>query len=63
MPPVAVKDQTIRASLLVGATRTNVGGLRVSILPSHAPGRAAAWTCRLMMTLLAPMVSSRLRDR
>ncbi len=43
--------------------RTSIGGLRVSIPASHELGLAAAWTCRLMMTLLAPMISRRLSDR
>lgn len=50
----------MRAILFASATRTSIGGLRVSIPPSQVPGRAAAWTCRLMMTLLAPMISNRL---
>jgi len=53
----------MRAILFARATRTNIGGLRVSKPPSQVPGLAAAWTCRLMMTLLAPMMSNRLRDR
>lgn len=55
--------QTIRAILLANATLTNIGGLRVSMLPSQVPGCAAAWQCRLMMKLLAPMISSLLRER
>jgi hypothetical protein len=35
----------------------------ISIPSSHVPGLAEVWTCRLMMTLLAPMISSRLRER
>lgn len=62
-PPRAIRAQTIRAILFASATRTSIGGLRVSIPPSHVPGRAATWTCRLMMTLLAPMISSRRKER
>ena len=50
-------------SLLASPTRTNIGGLRINIPPSQVPGRAAAWTCRWMMTLFAPMISSRRKDR
>ena len=45
------------------ATRIRIGGLRVSIPSSHVPGRAVAWTCRLTMTLLAPLISKRRKDR
>ena len=45
------------------ATRTSIGGLRVRIPASHVPGLAAACTCRLMTTLLAPAISRRLSDR
>lgn len=38
-------------------------GLRDSRSPSHVPGCASRWTCRLMITLLAPMISKRLNDR
>ncbi len=62
-PPFTISAQTMRAILLASATRTSIGGLRDSIPPSHVRGRAEAWTCRLMMTLLAPMISSRRRDR
>ena len=51
----------MRAILLASATRTSIGGLRDSIPASQVPGRAAAWTWRLMMTLLAPRISRRLR--
>ena len=50
-----------RAILFASATRTSIGGFRVSIPPSHVPCRAEAWTCRLMTTLLAPMISGRPR--
>ncbi len=63
MPPRAIRANTMRAILLASATRVSIGGLRDSISPSHVPGRAAAWVCRLMMTLLAPMISSRLNER
>lgn len=49
--------------LFASATRTSIGGLRVSIPPNHVPALALAWTCRLMMTLLAPIISSRRKDR
>ena len=49
--------------VFASATRTSIGGLRDSIPPSHVPGWAAAWVCSLMMTLLAPMISSRRSDR
>lgn len=39
--PRALKARTIRAILLASATRTNMGGLRVSILPNQGPGLAA----------------------
>jgi len=33
--------------------------LRVRIPPSQVPGRTSAWTCRLIVTLLAQMISRR----
>ena len=33
MPPLAIRAQTILAILLASATRTSIGGLRVSIPP------------------------------
>lgn len=53
----------MRAILFASATRTSIGGLRSGIRASQVPGRAAAWQCRLMMTLLAPMISSRRKER
>ena len=53
----------MRAILLASATRTSIGGLRDSIPASQVPGRAEEWTWRLMMTLLAPRISRRRRDR
>ncbi len=50
-------------SLFARATRTSVGGLRSSIPASQVPGRADAWQCCLMMTLLAPMISSSRKER
>ena len=38
--PFTINAQTIRAILLASATRTSIGGLRVSIPASHVPGRA-----------------------
>jgi hypothetical protein len=48
--------------LFASATRTCIGGLRVSMPPSQVPGRAAVWTCRLMMTLFSRMISSRRKE-
>ena len=45
------------------ATRTSIGGLRSSIPPSQVPDPAIGWTCRFMMTLLAPIISKRRKDR
>ena len=53
----------MRAILFASATRANIAGLRASRSPSHVPGCASRWVWRLIITLLAPMISSRLRDR
>lgn len=60
--PVFINAQTILAILFASATRTNIDGLRDSIPASHVLGCADRWTCRLMMTLLAPMISNRRND-
>jgi hypothetical protein len=48
--------------MFASATRISIVGLRISIPPSLMPGLAAVWTCRLMMTLLTPMISNRRKD-
>ena len=54
-----MSTQTIRAILFASATRTGIGGLRSSIPPSQVPDPAIGWTCRFIMTLLAPIISNR----
>lgn len=49
--------------MLASATRTSIGGLRNNIPSSHLLGRVNGWTCRFMITLLAPMISNRRGDR
>jgi len=62
-PPRAFRARTIRAIRFASATRPGIAGLRAGISAGHLPGRAAAWTCRLMMTLSVPMTGNRRRDR
>ena len=49
--------------VFASATRTSIGGLRKSTPPSQVPDPAIGWTCRFIMTLLAPIISRRRKDR
>src|SRR4051794_14276074 len=58
-PPCASSAQTIRAILLVSATRTSIGGLRASMRPSHEPAGGTPLRAAQRATALAPMISKR----
>ena len=49
--------------MFASATRTSIGGLRKIIPPSQVPDPAIGWTCRFIITLLAPIISNRRKDR
>ena len=48
--------------VFASATRIRIGGLRVSIPPSHVPGRAVAWTCRAVTATAADMADMADKD-
>lgn len=53
----------MHATLFSSAVSTRLDDLIVSRSPSHVPGCASRWLRRLMVTLLAPMISRRRRGR